>query len=319
MLDTQLVYTGLSFFVQTVPPLLSVESDWKPQWRWKWGCCATVLKGILTFTMSFSSGWAFCLMVCRNPPGPDSSVGIILFRQLISPWENTSSTTTSSRLSQRWMERSPLCLSLKMSLRRIAWQCSWRRSTISIKSDKKAESRYSIGKLQWKHRSLEVQPTSFTKEKCRMTRNNRRKQHWSRSCDRNVSKIVMRNGKSEMMDSLESEEERENKLEETSEGKPTRPSDDAMFFRREIIDAITRSDEKMETYSKKADGKMDTFDEQWRITGRKQMNIWTRFCRQLTIQSDPSLHGMNTAFAKNEGRRRRQIRTNQWKNRECGK
>ena len=59
------------------------------------------------------------------------------------------------------------------------------------------------------------------------------------------------------MDSLESEDEREkkSKLEEMTEGKSTRPSEDAMFLRTEIIDAITRSDEKMETYSKKADEK----------------------------------------------------------------
>ena len=41
----------------------------------------------------------------------------------------------------------------------------------------------------------------------------------------------------------------------------TRPSDDAIFFRREIIDAIKRSDEKMRICSKKADEKMDKFDE----------------------------------------------------------
>ena len=40
------------------------------------------------------------------------------------------------------------------------------------------------------------------------------------------------------------------KLEETNENKSTRRSDGAMFLRREIIDAIKRSDEKKETYSK---------------------------------------------------------------------
>ena len=55
---------------------------------------------------------------------------------------------------------------------------------------------------------------------------------------------------SEMMDSSE-EKARRNELEEMSESKSTRPSDDAMFLRRETIDAIKRSDEKMETYSKK--------------------------------------------------------------------
>ena len=52
--------------------------------------------------------------------------------------------------------------------------------------------------------------------------------------------------KSELMDTLESEEHREKKrkLEETCEGKLTRPSEDAMFLRKEIIDAFKRSDEK---------------------------------------------------------------------------
>ena len=47
-----------------------------------------------------------------------------------------------------------------------------------------------------------------------------------------------------MMDSLGSEErEKKRKLEEMREGKSTRPSGDAMFLRREIIDALRRSDE----------------------------------------------------------------------------
>ena len=45
------------------------------------------------------------------------------------------------------------------------------------------------------------------------------------------------------------------------EGESTRPSDDAMFFRTEIIDALKRSDEKVETYWKIADEKMDKLDE----------------------------------------------------------
>ena len=67
-----------------------------------------------------------------------------------------------------------------------------------------------------------------------------------------------------MMDSLESEDDqgKKRKLEEMSEGKSTRPSDDAMFLRREIIDAITRSDEKMETYSEKRTKRWTKIDEQ---------------------------------------------------------
>ena len=70
--------------------------------------------------------------------------------------------------------------------------------------------------------------------------------------------------KSELMDTLESEENREKKrkLEVTCEGELTRPSEDAMFLRKEIIDALKRSDEKMESYSRKTDEKMDKFLQQ---------------------------------------------------------
>ena len=46
-------------------------------------------------------------------------------------------------------------------------------------------------------------------------------------------------------------ERRKRKLEEMSEGESTTPSDDAMFLRREMIDA---------------DEKMDKLDEKWRTT-----------------------------------------------------
>ena len=53
----------------------------------------------------------------------------------------------------------------------------------------------------------------------------------------------------DMKNSFKSEEERENqrKMEETRKSKSTRLSDEALFAQREIIDSITRSDEKMET------------------------------------------------------------------------
>ena len=67
--------------------------------------------------------------------------------------------------------------------------------------------------------------------------------------------------KGELMDTLETEDEREKKrkLEEMCEGKSTRPSEDAVFLRKEIIDALERSDEQMESYSKKTDEKMVNF------------------------------------------------------------
>ena len=45
----------------------------------------------------------------------------------------------------------------------------------------------------------------------------------------------------------EEETEKERKLEETSKGKSTRSSEESIFLQREIIDAIRKSDEKMET------------------------------------------------------------------------
>ena len=74
------------------------------------------------------------------------------------------------------------------------------------------------------------------------------------------------------MDTLESEEDREKKrkLEETCEGKLTRPSEDAMFFRQEIIDALKRSDEKTESESRKTDEKMEQFLRQVADTGGAQ-------------------------------------------------
>ena len=103
-----------------------------------------------------------------------------------------------------------------------------------------------------------------------------------------------------MMDSLESEDGREQKrkLEEMSEGKSTRPSDDAMFLRREIIDAITRSDENMETYSKKADEKMDNFDDTKEKYSKKTDEKLDKFLQTVNDSVGTQLHGMNTTIAK---------------------
>ena len=57
-----------------------------------------------------------------------------------------------------------------------------------------------------------------------------------------------------MKDSSETKEEREKKrkLEETSKGKSTRTSEESILPQREIIDAVSKSDEKMETLFKKS-------------------------------------------------------------------
>ena len=74
------------------------------------------------------------------------------------------------------------------------------------------------------------------------------------------------------MDTLESEEEieKKRKLEERCAGKSTRPREDAMFSRWEIIDALKRSDERMETYSKKQMKRWINLMKKWKGTRRKQ-------------------------------------------------
>ena len=88
--------------------------------------------------------------------------------------------------------------------------------------------------------------------------------------------------KSELMDTLESEEDREKnrKLEETCESKLMRPSEDAMFSRKDIIDALKRSDEKMESYSRKTDEKIE------------------KFLQQISDTVGAQFHGMNSAIMK---------------------
>ena len=79
---------------------------------------------------------------------------------------------------------------------------------------------------------------------------------------------------------------------EMCESKLTRPSDDAMFLRKGIINAIKRSDEKMESYSKKTDEKMDHF----------LSTIRNSFGAQL--------RGMKSTIGGTERRRRGQVQTN---------
>ena len=78
-----------------------------------------------------------------------------------------------------------------------------------------------------------------------------------------------------LMDTLESEEDREKrrKLDEVSEGKLTRPSEDALFLRKEIIDAVKRSEEKN-------DEKME------------------KFSQKITDSAGAQLHGMNSTIVK---------------------
>ena len=64
--------------------------------------------------------------------------------------------------------------------------------------------------------------------------------------------------KNEQMDTHETAEDREKKrkLEEGKEGKMTKPNDDTVYLRRDTMEALKRSDEKMEScYSRKTDEK----------------------------------------------------------------
>ena len=56
--------------------------------------------------------------------------------------------------------------------------------------------------------------------------------------------------KNEQMDTQETEEDREKKrkFEGGKEGKVLKPSDDAVYLRRDMMKAFKRSDEKMENY-----------------------------------------------------------------------
>ena len=93
------------------------------------------------------------------------------------------------------------------------------------------------------------------------------------------------------LESLESEDERtladEKKMK--LEGKSTRPREDTMYPRKEIIEAIKRTNEKIETYSQKADEKMKNIINKWKIARRKQRNRCITFCKQSRFQSDHSL------------------------------
>ena len=75
------------------------------------------------------------------------------------------------------------------------------------------------------------------------------------------------------MNTTEAEEERENKrkLEELCEGKSIRSSEDPVFSRKETIDAIRRSDDKLS------------------VTHTERMKRWTSFCKQSRYQSEHNL------------------------------
>ena len=100
--------------------------------------------------------------------------------------------------------------------------------------------------------------------------------------------------KKEQMDTHETEEDREKKrkLEEGKEGTMTKPNDDTVYLRRDIMEALKRSDEKMESYSRKTDEKWKATQKRpkkkWTTSQEKLMRCWNSFCRsrvQLGVRS----------------------------------
>ena len=109
--------------------------------------------------------------------------------------------------------------------------------------------------------------------------------------------------KNEQMDTHETEDEREKKrkLEEGKEGKMTKPNDDTAYLRRDILEALKRSDEKMDSYSRKTDEKMESYSrrknrkllkkrptKEWTTSQEKLMRCWKSLCWsrvQLVVRS----------------------------------
>ena len=88
------------------------------------------------------------------------------------------------------------------------------------------------------------------------------------------------------------------KLEELGEGKSIRPSEDAVFVKKEIIDAIRRSDDKLESFSQRTDEKNYTNNHEL----SRNTASWNEHNHR-----------------ENERRKRGKEATNQGKNREHGK
>ena len=137
-------------------------------------------------------------------------------KQLISPIKITHATTTSSSsrtttfscLSMRYMRK--LLLSLTTCLKRTTWRCTWRRSMERQSVWNATENRKQLllsDEVERKSsipRGIPCTPRKSDEWK----ENNRGKQHWDRNYDRNVPETAGRNGKGELMDTLESEEDR---------------------------------------------------------------------------------------------------------------
>ena len=131
----------------------------------------------------------------------------------------------------------------------------------------------------------------------------------------------------EQMDTHETEEDREKKkkLDEGKERKMTKPNDDMAHLKRDIMEALKRSDEKMDSYSRKTDEKMECYsrktdekidshskktEERMNDISRKADELLERFML-ITNTVGSQIQGINSSIVKlqetNEkiGRRRR--------------
>ena len=70
----------------------------------------------------------------------------------------------------------------------------------------------------------------------------------------------------------------------------TKPNDDTAYLRRDILEALKRSDEKMESYSRKTDEKMENFS-------RKADDMLEKFL-QVTSTVGNQIQGMKSSIVK---------------------
>ena len=96
----------------------------------------------------------------------------------------------------------------------------------------------------------------------------------------------------EQMDTHETEEDREKKrkLDEGKEGKATKPSEDIAHLRKDIMEALKKTDEKMECYSRKNEEKMIDFS-------KKADDLMERFMF-MTNSVGTQIQGMNSSIVK---------------------
>ena len=96
----------------------------------------------------------------------------------------------------------------------------------------------------------------------------------------------------EQMDTHETDEDREKKrkLDEGKEGKATKPSEDIAHLRKDIMEALKKTDEKMECYSRKNEEKMIDFS-------KKADDLMERFMF-MTNSVGTQIQGMNSSIVK---------------------